>query len=802
MKKLLIILLVIFIASLFIGCNPKFSLTITIVGAGTITANGENVTSETPMLFSGDTEVELVVTPNNGFQFQGWTGTNGTDVTGTANPYAIIMNGDKVLTATFIQTNIISLSATPTTLNESVANDGSLNPNIITITVTNSTFIQAQILPVNITATGLPAGLSLASPTYVDATHITVEVDGNATNHQNADDTTFTITVADVSITDATADVITGNITLDFVDVPESPLEDWETNTFTKYPWVLGGQVNPTLTNTHNHTTSGTYSATAVLNNSENGYFAIRANVQVAGDMTFYFLASTDSSPTYIWDGLNVYVDGNFVEHYNNFDCGGNGATACTIWTQQTVPLTVGYHKIVFFFLRDNGGSFGDNAVWVDDISLPLGTGLSSDVNVDPDILVASNLYPVVEVPNGATQNLGEIAQGSTSGNTLTFHIRNMGPAELQLTGTAPNYITTTGDTALTVTTQPTNGSLDFYDNVSFTCTINTANVGNFTTNIVIPSNDSDENPYTIPIIYSIIAPYSEADLRYGPFGETNVIAHNSTYDGGNVIATTGATSDIPLRIYNIGFQPFNLTGTAPNYVVWASGSSLLSVGIQPTAGSVASASYIDFKIRFTGNGTTGTYSATFNIPNNETGTTAGIGDGIDETTYTFTINVNSVIPSLSEGFENTTFPPTGWTRYNVDGGGTEWARNTNASYVHTGVGSAYHNYSYVGNQEGWLVTPAIDLTGKTSATLSFWRYDQYPDDYIYHGIWVSTTSNNPTGGSFVEVQNLGVGEESWIQHTIDISAYAGQSTVYIGFLYKGNGADRWYLDDVLVISN
>ncbi|HNT55857.1 MAG TPA: S8 family serine peptidase, partial [Anaerolineaceae bacterium] len=45
----------------------------------------------------------------------------------------------------------------------------------------------------------------------------------------------------------------------------------------------------------------------------------------------------------------------------------------------------------------------------------------------------------------------------------------------------------------------------------------------------------------------------------------------------------------------------------------------------------------------------------------------------------------------LTEGFEDATFPPTGWTAYNVDAAGSTWARTT--TYFHTGTASAYHVY-------------------------------------------------------------------------------------------------------------
>jgi hypothetical protein len=321
MKKASIFLMIVFVVVLFVTCRPalQYSLTITIIGTGTITANGNAVTSGKAILFDEDTKVKLIVIPETNWQFDDWTGTNEADVIGIG-PYTIVMNANKFLIATFItggntspaasnvaisgiaqvgqtltgsytytdaesdlegtsafrwlssstetgtynaitgataltyvlqasdenqyikfevtpiaqtgtttgtpvQSNSVGpvlppilITADPTTLDESATNDGSIDPNVITIAVTNSTFIQAQVIPTNITSTGLPANLTLANPTYVDTTHITIEIDGNATAHQNANDTTFTITVASAVLTDAITSATTGNITIDFDD--------------------------------------------------------------------------------------------------------------------------------------------------------------------------------------------------------------------------------------------------------------------------------------------------------------------------------------------------------------------------------------------------------------------------------------------------------------------------------------------------------------------------------------------------------------------------------------------------------
>ncbi|RNB87737.1 hypothetical protein EDM56_12925, partial [Brevibacillus fluminis] len=109
-----------------------------------------------------------------------------------------------------------TIAATPGTLTEAGANDGSLTSGVITVTATNGTFA-ADIAKSDVTVTGLPSGMDY-TVTYVDATHITVTLTGQATDHENADDTNVSVTVAQAKVTGATANVSTGNVAIDFND--------------------------------------------------------------------------------------------------------------------------------------------------------------------------------------------------------------------------------------------------------------------------------------------------------------------------------------------------------------------------------------------------------------------------------------------------------------------------------------------------------------------------------------------------------------------------------------------------------
>jgi hypothetical protein len=164
-------------------------------------------------------------------------------------------------------------------------------------------------------------------------------------------------------------------------------------------------------------------------------------------------------------------------------------------------------------------------------------------------------------------------------------------------------------------------------------------------------------------------------------------------------------------------------------------------------------------------------------------------------------VDASTVINTFpwTESFDGTTFPPTDWTRNDVDGDGVNWARNTTTTYIHSGAGSAYHNYSAAvpePGQDGWLVTPPIQLPATGVGVLSWWNYNLYPTYMYYNGLWINNAS--PTDPNWVELWHQTAASQAWTQKVIGLADYAGQQ-VYFGFKYAGYDAEVWYIDDVNV---
>ena len=160
-------------------------------------------------------------------------------------------------------------------------------------------------------------------------------------------------------------------------------------------------------------------------------------------------------------------------------------------------------------------------------------------------------------------------------------------------------------------------------------------------------------------------------------------------------------------------------------------------------------------------------------------------------------------------GFENDL---EGWTVINVNADGGTWLHSSAqpAGYdysevAHGGAGFAicysYVDYEGAYNTDSYLVSPQqYNIT--SSSTLHFWAdnaNDQYPENFK---VAVSTAAN-PSATDFTQIWDGGakIGNEkyeNWREHTIDLSAYAGQS-IWIAFHDVNEDAYEIWIDDVTI---
>lgn len=173
-----------------------------------------------------------------------------------------------------------------------------------------------------------------------------------------------------------------------------------------------------------------------------------------------------------------------------------------------------------------------------------------------------------------------------------------------------------------------------------------------------------------------------------------------------------------------------------------------------------------------------------------------------DQMTVTVTNTICNALTAFpwTESFEGEMFPPECWSTLHIEGTAYNWAKNTNSDFVHSGNASAFHVYSSSGIfVKTALVTPQLEVPNNGGLILDFWSFIQYPGDYDYCGVWISTTVKDDPA-AFTEVKALSGDEvaSDWQKIEIPLIDYGGQ-TIYVAFVYGGEYAHSWYIDDVSV---
>lgn len=163
----------------------------------------------------------------------------------------------------------------------------------------------------------------------------------------------------------------------------------------------------------------------------------------------------------------------------------------------------------------------------------------------------------------------------------------------------------------------------------------------------------------------------------------------------------------------------------------------------------------------------------------------------------------------LSENFEGTTFPPTGWAVFdNGVGPVVSWARTTNTTLTRNGsVGAAYLNREAVAvgqTASDWLVTPQVAVPASGQLQLRFFtRQTLATNEGSIYSIRVSTASQNNIA-DFTSVPQtwteltLNTTFNVYEQKIVNLNAFAGQN-IYIAFVMENNNGDRWLIDDVKI---
>lgn len=189
----------------------------------------------------------------------------------------------------------------------------------------------------------------------------------------------------------------------------------------------------------------------------------------------------------------NVTLDGthsgDFATNLTSLD-GTVVAGGSTTFTVSFTPLAAGARSAVLHILSDDAdeGSF--------DINLS-GTGTIPLISVKGNNTAITNGDSTPASADHTDFGSTPVTGGSV---TRTFTISNTGTAQLVLTGAAPDYVTLTGSTDFTVTSQPSTPVAATSGTTTFQVTYNPATSGASTATVSIDNDDGSADPYTFVI--------------------------------------------------------------------------------------------------------------------------------------------------------------------------------------------------------------------------------------------------------------------------------------------------------------
>lgn len=162
----------------------------------------------------------------------------------------------------------------------------------------------------------------------------------------------------------------------------------------------------------------------------------------------------------------------------------------------------------------------------------------------------------------------------------------------------------------------------------------------------------------------------------------------------------------------------------------------------------------------------------------------------------------------LTENFDSATPPglPADWAQEDVNGTSGNWATATATVHPpgnppHSAPNLAYFNSwsASSGLSTRLYRTTGLDLSAASAVQLSFWMYH---DTVFSNNDRVQVQVSTDGGTNWVDV---GApiprydGSTGWKEHIVDLSAYAGQSDVRIGFLGISGYGNDVHIDDVVV---
>ena len=133
-------------------------------------------------------------------------------------------------------------------------------------------------------------------------------------------------------------------------------LEDWETNSFTKFPWFFGGDKDWIITDINPW--EGIYCAkSGLIHNLESSELNINYESSVNDSLSFYRKVSSEQE----WDQFTFYIDSIYQDSWSGE----------VPWGRVAFPVPAGVHSFQWVYSKDIDVSSGQDRAWIDYIEFP-----------------------------------------------------------------------------------------------------------------------------------------------------------------------------------------------------------------------------------------------------------------------------------------------------------------------------------------------------------------------------------------------------------------------------------------------
>lgn len=356
----------------------------------------------------------------------------------------------------------------------------------------------------------------------------------------------------------------------------------------------------------------------------------------------------------------------------------------------------------------------------------------------------------VISTDNGITwSSANTLRVWNNSGSSDVYN--SLTPAGTHITISLANY---TGQVKIGFYGESTGSNADndlFIDNLSV------VQLATCITPTVVSSSSVTSTTATISWVASSSNPTNgyQYELRTSGAagsGATGLITSGTTAAG---VVSKVITDLLPSTSYNVYVRS---DCGASDYSAWTSAYNFTSSELDATVANTASS--------INGTGFTASWSAV----------SGASGYKIDVGT-----SFGSIL--LTQDFETVTFPPTGWAS-------TGFTRSTTGSDIKNGIAAATGS-----SNNGTLTTSSV----ANPTTLSFYLGRSTNATAKTLKVNISTTSQSTGFTTIATFNHTNVTEGTYDQYTVDLSAYSGQSTVYVQFEKVSTTTSPWRLDDIVI---